>query len=219
MRSQYLAVITAVLMLGCRDEPASVVTPDDPAKQVAEAQMLYDHGLASEAKQVLFTIYRNEDTAKEHRAEALYWLSNIAADEGRYGIAAQDLERLVKEFPDSPQGKTAAEMLGQIRQVVTDISRKEITSPVAQAYMRHADFWGSEARGFTIDSSWLPKEDMAVQWCDRIIREFPKSGAAEEAYAKKISYLLGWEDRGVYSTTRYGAQRDASKYMPAACNA
>lgn len=216
MRILAVSFLATVAVAGCKKEPVPLVTPDDPARQISEAQLLYDHGLVNEAKQALFGIYRDEKAEQEHRSEALYWLASIAANEGRYAVAAQDLQRLTKEFPQSKKGKDAAAMLSQFQQVITDINRKEVTSPVAEAYMRNGDFWARDAQGFTIDSSWLPKEDMAVEWYDRVIRQFPKTEAAEEAYSKKISTLLGWEDRGVYSTTKFGARRDSGKYMTAA---
>src|SRR6185369_15968224 len=115
------------------------------------------------------------------RAEALFWLSSVAVFEGRYETAADDLQRLKKEFRETEHAKSAALLLEQMLEVVTDFRRKEIDSPAAQAYLRHGDFWGREAQRFTIDSSWLPVEDMAADWYDRVIRNFPGSSAAEEA--------------------------------------
>lgn len=203
-------LFVVVCLCGCKENVESVVTPDDPSKQISEAQLLYDHGLADESKRILFRVYRNSSLDQAHRAEALYWLASVAVNEGRFAVAAEDLERLTKEFPESSRGRAAGEMLNQLREVVQDVTRKDMSSPVAEAYLRNGNFWAREVDGFTIDSSWLPREDMAIEWYDRVIREFPNTSAAEEAFSKKIVAMLGWVDEGVYSKTTYGARRNAS---------
>jgi outer membrane protein assembly factor BamD (BamD/ComL family) len=219
VRKWSLRIVSGVvicLTLGCSNESTKLVTPNDPAKQISEAQLLYDHGLADEAKRVLFAVFRDTSVAHDSRSESLYWLASMAVNEGRFQVAARDFERLAADYAETARGKAAAEMLPQLRQVVTENSRKEMSSPVAQSFMRNGDFWANEIGQFKIDSSWLPKEDMAIEWYDRVIQQFPKTEAAEEAYSKKIRALLGWEDRGAYSTTKYGALRDPDRYLSGA---
>jgi len=63
-----------------------------------------------------------------------------------------------------------------------------------------------------IDASWLPHVEMAVDWYDRVIKEFPGSDAAELAYERKLFALIGGKELGEDST--YGLRANYSKYMP-----
>ena len=66
---------------------------------------------------------------------------------------------------------------------------------------------------FTIDNSWLPNVELAIEWYDRVIAEFPKSEAAEMAFQRKLFSLLGWKGIGMYASS-YGLKADFNKYMP-----
>jgi hypothetical protein len=57
-----------------------------------------------------------------------------------------------------------------------------------------------------IDASWLPHVEMAVDWYDRVIKEFPGSDAAELAYERKLFALIGGKELGEDST--YGLRAD-----------
>jgi len=53
---------------------------------------------------------------------------------------------------------------------------------------------------------------MAVDWYDRVIKEFPGSDAAELAYERKLFALIGGKEIGEDST--YGLRANYGKYMP-----
>ena len=77
----------------------------------------------------------------------------------------------------------------QLKDVIEESSTSSITSIVARSYIKSGDFWSDADKRFTIDSSWMPKVALAVDWYDRVIAEYPNSNAAEIAHKKKISTL------------------------------
>jgi outer membrane protein assembly factor BamD (BamD/ComL family) len=214
--TMWRCVLILVCLTACRQTPSQEELAASARKQIKRAQTQFDHGLVEDSKRTLLAVYFDESVSDLERAEALYWLSSFAIHEDRVDTAAEDLKRLSTEFKTTERGKQAAEMLTQLRPVLTSFRKDEVILPAASSLLRNGDFWSRDAHGFVIDSSWLPKEDMAAEWYDRVIRSFPRSSPAEEAYAKKIMALLGWEDRGVYSTTSFGAKRDFDPYISAA---
>jgi len=84
---------------------------------------------------------------------------------------------------------------------------------VASSYLSNGDFWAKGDQTFLIDSSWLPKVELASAWYDRVIQEFPGSDAAERAYERKIFALLGY--KGPRSDDEaYGLKSNYEKYLP-----
>ena len=59
----------------------------------------------------------------------------------------------------------------------------------------------------------MPNLEIAIEWYDRILKEFPKTTAAEIAYQRKLFALLGWEETGIDGRS-FGLKADFNKYMP-----
>jgi len=95
---------------------------------------------------------------------------------------------------------------------VGKLSDASVDSAVARSYLSNGDFWSKSDRKFVIDSSWLPTVELAVEWYDRVIKEFPGSGAAELAYERKLFALIGGKEIGEDSS--YGLRANYGKYMP-----
>ena len=147
------------------------------------------------------------------KAEALYLLGQIAFDESHYRTAVDDWSKLQTGYPQSARSKEVAARMAQLREVVAKFSDAKLSSIVARSYLENGDFWSHGEKIFTIDSSWLPNLEMAAEWYDKVIAEFPKSDAAEMAYARKLFALIGWREIGEYGES-YGVRRDFNKYMP-----
>jgi hypothetical protein len=88
-------------------------------------------------------------------------------------------------YPDA-ESKEITARLAQLNEMVAKVSDVGISSAVARSYISNGDFWVSgNERKFTIDSSWLPMIELANEWYDRVIKEFPGSDAAEIAYERR----------------------------------
>ena len=177
------------------------------------AKDFYRHNLLERAKEVFIITLHDTKASAETKADALYWLGQISFEEGRYTVAFDDWEKSAKEYPQSQQAKEITERLAQLQDVIAQVSGESISSVVARSYIQHGDFWSKAERRFTIDSSWLPNVELAIEWYDRVIEEFPDSDAAEIAYQRKLYTLLGWEELGQYGDS-YGSKKDFKKYMP-----
>jgi tetratricopeptide (TPR) repeat protein len=186
------------------------------AQSIELAKDYYQHSLNDKAKDILITLLHSPATTSVNKAKSLYLLGQISFDEGRVKVALTDWEALVKEYPQSPESKEISARLAQLNEIVTKATDANITSVVARSYISNGDFWSSkDDRKFLIDSSWLPPVELANEWYDRVIKEFPGSDAAELAYERKMFTLIGWRDIG-RDGDAYGLKGNYQKYMPQA---
>ena len=185
------------------------------AQTVAFAEDLYRHGLNDDASRVFLTILHEDGRSSGDRSEALYFLGDISFDRGDVNVALADWVRLVEEFPASERANEIADRLDQLQEVAGDFLDASASSAVARSYQGHGDFWSNSPDRFVIDVSWLPRVEMAVEWYERLIAEFPGTPSAEQAHRQKVMTLLGWEEPGRYGSS-YGARDSMDKYMPQA---
>lgn len=175
-----------------------------------KADMLDKHGLLSDAKRELIDVYFGPDP--KAKAQALYLLGALEFRDNNVTAAMHAWRELATRFPKSEQAALVADRLKQLAEIVQDVSKSSAENAVAQSYISHGDFWSSKKRErFTIDSSWLPRVEMAIAWYDRVLKEFPRTTAARIAHEQKIRTLLGWEDG---RAEKEGVAGDFATYMP-----
>jgi len=204
MRSRILHVLSvAVVLMSVR-----VIR----AQSVDLANDYYQHGLNDKAKDILIGLIHG-GAPPSTKARALYLLGEISFGEGRVKVALSDWEALVKSYPESPEGKEIESRLAQLSEIVSKASESSLSSAVASSYIANGDFWSKSESKFTIDSSWLPNVELADEWYDRVITEFPGTDSAEVAYERKLHNLLGWKEIGSQGEA-YGLQANFGLYMP-----
>jgi tetratricopeptide (TPR) repeat protein len=177
------------------------------------AKDYYVHNVKGRALESFIDVFHNSK-APEVKAEALYYMGQVAFEDNNYSAAFNDWTRLIKDYPTSKQAAEIKDRLTQMREVMGKVTSASILSTAAGSYLRNGDFWsrGSDKR-FMIDSSWLPSVELANAWYDKTIAEFPGSEAAEIAYQTKLFTILGWTEPGQYGS-RYGIEADFKKYLP-----
>jgi len=183
------------------------------AESLDLAKDYYIHNLNDKAKELFINILYDSKENDATKAEALYWLGQISFQEGRYSIALNDWRKLIKKYPQTTSAKEISDRLKQLNEIISKPPKDNLASVVAKSYLNNGDFWSKSDEAFMIDASGLPKVEMAIEWYDRTINEFPKSEAAEIAYQKKLFALLGWKDPGEDGGT-YGLKADFGNYMP-----
>jgi len=176
------------------------------------ANDFYRHNFSEIAKQKFLDIYHNPSSSEEDKAEALYLVGQITFEEGNYSVALDDWEILIMKFPESAQTKEIAKRIPQLRDIITSDMEGTVTNVVAQSYMINGDFWSNAERKFTIDSSWMPSLEIAIDWYDKIITEYPGTNDAAIAYQRKMFALLGWKEPGRKGNS-FGLQDDFKKYI------
>jgi tetratricopeptide (TPR) repeat protein len=186
---------------------------DVKGQDIGFAKDLYVHDLKSQALELFIEIFHNPKSLANGKAEALYYMGQISFDEARYSTALDDWQRLIKEYPTSQKSIEIKGRLSQLREVFAKVSDASITSAIAQSYINNGDFWSDTNKIFTIDTSWLPRVELALQWHDKVISEFPGSDAAEIAFQRKLFALIGWKELGQYGQS-YGLQANFTQYMP-----
>lgn len=181
------------------------------AQSVEVAKDYYQHNLNDRAKDILITVVHGSGTPT-NKAKALYLLGQISFDEGHVRVALLDWQTLVSEYPQTAEAKEISARLAQLNEIVTKVSDANLTSAIARSYISNGDFWSRGDRKYLIDSSWLPEVELAVEWYDRTIKEFPGSDAAELAYERKLFALLGWKELG--DGEAHGLKGNYKRYLP-----
>ncbi|MBC8146708.1 MAG: tetratricopeptide repeat protein [Bacteroidetes bacterium] len=183
------------------------------AQNVKVAKEYYRYNLTDKAKEEFILTFQSSKSSDNDKAESLYWLGQISFDENNYTVAFEDWNNLVEKYPNSEQAVIIQDRLSQLKDIIEEVSITSISSVVARSYIKHGDFWSEASRRFTIDSSWMPNVELAIEWYNRVIEEFSGSSAAEIAFKRKISTILGWKESGRYGSA-YGVKGDFNKYMP-----
>lgn len=189
----------------------AVVNESDP--RFTKAALFRQHGLNEDAKRELILILtdKGDDATK---AKALYLLGMIAFDQNQIVLALETWQELVAAHPESEDAKLVKERINELAQIVGESQKERLNNAVAEAYLRHADFWSrGKSVVFSLDTSWIPNVDAAVKWFDKTIAEFPQTTAARVAYEEKMKTLLGWEDPGQYGN-KHGVKASPQAYIP-----
>jgi len=184
------------------------------SQSLAKATMLREHKLTESAKQELINVVWASAVPGATKAKALDLLATMAFEEANYQAAATTWKMLIEQHPSAPEAAAAKERLKLLGQALISVSDGALDDAKAESYIRHGDFWSKEReQKFMIDSSWLPKLDMAVYWYDKVIKDFAGTQAASRAYEHKLQAILGWKDPGRYGDS-YGLQKSPEFYLP-----
>jgi tetratricopeptide (TPR) repeat protein len=183
------------------------------AQDAGLAKDFYLHGLKSRALETFIEVLHSPKATPADRAEALYYMGQISFDENSYSTALDDWQSLIRQYPKAARSIELKDRLTQLKEVFAKTTDAAIDSLVARSYIQNGDFWSQDDRKLTIDSSWLQHVELAVDWYDRVIKEFPDSSAAELAYQRKLFALVGWRDLG-RDDVSYGVKGNFRKYMP-----
>ena len=170
------------------------------AQSFQKAEMLLDHGLTAEAqKELIELVYSGNPAAAKDKPKAFGLLASIALDKNNISLAFKTWNRLIMDYPNSPEAATAKEHIPLLKSLLGKTVDETIENTTARVYLRNADFWAKDRdKIFTIDASWIPRVETAVFWYDKTISEFPNTSAARLAYEEKMRTLLGWKEPGQY---------------------
>lgn len=204
-------VLLVICILSCSQNTPFTATVS--AQNISLAKDFYTHNLKERALEEFIIIYNTSNANADVKSEALFYMGQITFDEGRFSVALNDWQKLIKDFPTSQRAIEIKDRLIQLRDVFSKSVDENISSTVAQSYINNGDFWSDNDKRFTIDASWLPKVELSIDWYDRVIKEFPGTYAAELAYQRKLFAIIGWEELGQYGST-YGIKNDFKKYIP-----
>jgi hypothetical protein len=179
-----------------------------------KAEMLLDHGLTHEAQTELIDVVFSANPAlAKDKPKALGILASIAIDKNNISAAVKTWNKLIKEYPASPEATQAKDRLPLLKSILGKAADESIDNATAKVYFRSADFWSDDRdKIFKIDPSWIPEVEAAVYWYDKIITEFPNSISARIAYEEKLRTLIGWKSPG-RDGEAVGAKGDI-KYLP-----
>ena len=197
------------------DQIRATKTKKEAAKlsAIEIANDFYRHNFTDKAKEKFLDIYHNPLSSDKEKAQALYLVGQITFEEGNYTVAIDDWQILISKFPDSKETKEISKRISQLREIISQSTEGTFSNAVAMSYLNNGDFWSNAERKFLIDSSWMPNLEIALEWYDKILEEFPKSPAAEIAYQRKLFALFGWTESGDDGRS-FGLKANFAKYMP-----
>lgn len=200
MRFMGAKLVALTLVLATGPNPAI-------SQALDRANLFRTHGLLNEAKKEYIEAVTNDDFYDEDKAAALTALGEIAFSENKVALAVSTWSELIEKYPESSQAEQIKARLSQLSDVVKSVEDQSVNNVVAQAYISNGDWWSKNKEEITtIDASWIPSDQVAIGWFDKVLSEFPKTEAARVAYLKKFQVVLGWTDPGEYGET-YGVKR------------
>ena len=174
------------------------------AGHVEHAKMLKQHGLIDDAKRFFIEIVHSELATDADKATSLYNLGVIAFNAKQPQVAFDTWQDLIEQYPESDEGKIVSERISYLASEIVELSSDVIEDEIARSYLQHGDFWSDDIkrRHWLIDSSWLDKIELACEWYDKVIAEFPGTPAAKLAYLEKFRTILGKDGAESYETRK-----------------
>ena len=168
------------------------------AQSFAKAELFLENGLTTEAQKELIELISTSANSPD-KPKALNMLASIAVDRNNPKAAIDAWNRLIRQYPASPEAVAAKRRLPILVSVVGQVAEETITDAAARVMLRNADFWAKEReRIFTIDSSFIHNLDAAVFWYDKVIADHTGTTAAKVAFEEKMRSLFGWKEPGQY---------------------
>ena len=180
------------------------------AGHVEHAKMLKQHGLIDDAKRFFIEIVHSELATDADKAASLYNLGVIAFNAKQLQVAFDTWQDLIEQYPESDEGKIVSERISYLASEIVDLSSDVVEDEIARSYLQHGDFWSDDIkrRRWLIDSSWLDETELACEWYDKVIAEFPGTPAAQLAYLEKFKTILGKDE-----AESYGIGKSFSEYI------
>ena len=184
-----------------------------------KAKMFYKYGLYKEAQKELIEVIFDSRGSKV-KSEAYYVLGNIAFDQDKLSLALETWAKVVKDFPNSEFAKLATEKVGYLSKSTLTILKSDIEDTKVKSYFSNSEFWYKGRSKFGIDSSYIPKVDLAIGWYDRVIKGWPNTKYAELANEYKMKVIVDWVYEKVERKSAKNEFRFAFlEYMPKLVNA
>ena len=174
------------------------------AGHVEHAKMLKQHGLIDDAKRFFIEIVHSELATDADKAASLYNLGVIAFNAKQLQVAFDTWQDLIEQYPESDEGKIVSERIGYLASEIVELSSDVVKDEIARSYLQHGDFWSDDIKRhrWLIDSSWLDEIELACEWYDKVIAEFPSTPAAKLAYLEKFKTILGKDGAEAYKTRK-----------------
>lgn len=159
---------------------------------IEKARMLNIHGLKDAAKQELIDVIYGMSGA-EAKADAYYYLGNIALTERKVTVAISAWNELAEKYPNSKRIVEVQQQIEVLKVGLSDTLDVVLENITAQLYFRQAEFWMENENVstiFKINTSTLPNYEAGLKWLDKVITEFPGTAEAEKAYKYKLFIFL-----------------------------
>lgn len=159
---------------------------------IEKAKMFNIHGLKDEAKQELIDVIYGTSGA-DAKADAYYYLGNIALTERKVTVAISTWNELVKKYPNSKRVVEVQQQIEGLKAGLDDTLAVVLENVTANLYLRYAKYWLIDYSPPPISTFGLSdevQEEAGLKWLDKIIVEFPGTAEAEQAYKHKLSVLL-----------------------------
>ena len=166
------------------------------ATSIDRANMLKKHGLLEDAKRQFIDILYG-DSNEEDKATALYNLGVMALNEKDMALATDMWKLLIDQFPNSEEARRVAAGMDYLVADAVALTNEIVENEIARSYLLNGDFWSNDIKNhrWVIDSSWLDEAGLAVEWYDKVIKEFSRTPAAKLAYLEKFKTVMASEDQ------------------------
>lgn len=178
----------------------------DLAKDFAE------EGLTTDAK-LEFIKVLHDPTKKSSYDMAEYYLGYLDFKSKNYELAVTHWNKLLKKYPGSSYAQKAKDQLA----IASELLSKNLDLAAAdldiEAIFDNADFLVGQPLKVSVDMSYLPKGDMAIEWLEKIVTNYPTSTYAARALFREALLYYGYQtssDGGYgFAYAYYGGRNNA----------
>lgn len=155
-----------------------------------------DEGVSNEAK-IEFIKVLHDPTKRSSYDVAEYYLGYLDFKAQNYELASKHWKTLLTRYPNSPYSQKAKEQT----QFAYELLAKQQTLASQDldnvALFEAANFLIDRPLSVQIDTSYLPKEDMAIEWLEKVANKYPKTPAAARAIFREALLYYGWGKEGI----------------------
>jgi TolA-binding protein len=169
----------------------------DLAKDFAE------EGISDQAK-IEFLKVLHDPTKKSSYDSAEYYLGYLDFKEKKFDLALKHWNSLLQKYPNSTYSEKAKELITSAYQQL--IKQQNLTTQdiEIESLFENATFLVDRPLKVNIDTSYLPSEEMAIEWLEQVVSKYPKTPEAARAVFREGLIYYGWNKSGGSSYSERG---------------
>jgi outer membrane protein assembly factor BamD (BamD/ComL family) len=160
------------------------------------AKDLAEEGIVSEAKMEFIKVLH--DPAKKSSYDvAEYYLGYLDFKAENYALALKHWNTLLKNYPGSPYAQKAQDQIQYAYQLLSKQQLLGSQDLEISTLFDNANFLLEQTLRVPVDTSYLPQDEMAVEWLEKVAKKYPKTPEAARAIFREALVYYGWGKEGV----------------------
>ena len=157
-----------------------------------------DEGISDQAK-IEFIKVLHDPNRKSSYDLAEYYLGYIDFKEQKFDLALRHWKTLQEKYPSSSYAPKVKDLINSAYQQLSRQQNLTAQDMEINMLLEDANFLIDRPLKVTVDTSYLPKDLMAIEWLEKIVKEHPGSPEASKALFRELLVYYGWSKAGIGS--------------------